>query len=228
MQRGDAFSGIEATISGEDSGLKLFNIIRRLAPNLSKSEVRDLFIEGAVSINATSVRGHVDEARRTKIGDVICVHAPRILKACQFDVLFSSSTMVALRKYSGVSMASESEFTKYAFSLLGDTGGSDMEVDWVYRLDRAVAGVCLAAKGEAITLLRVQLARNFLNLSFRAVVCGTVSSRELRCDDEPGMMLQVDVRSVQKCRAVETLSVIDFSPQFSSSEPKNGGTNGLV
>jgi HemK-like putative methylase len=228
MHTRDANSDIQSTISSEDSGKKLFLVVRHLAPHLSKSEVRELFAAGAISINSVSVRGHIDEARRSELGDLICVRMPRTLKTCVFEVLFSSSSVVALKKDPGVSLSPESDLSKYAFSLLGDSAapGTTMDTDWVYRLDRAVAGVCVAAKGSALRELRSLLSRNHLTLTFRAVVCGTVSSRVLRHESEPGMELHVVVRSVQQCRAVEAISSVDFSPLFDTGETAGSAEHG--
>lgn len=178
-------------VAAEQTGARLDKFLNAVRPDLSRSFLQTLIVNGSVRVN--------DAARKSnytvKAGDTIALEIPAPLpadampEAIPLDILYQDDALLVLNKPAGlvVHPAAGHPTGTLVNALLGYDPAivtSNRErAGIVHRLDRDTSGVMLVAKNDAaLHELQRQFAAREIHKTYLALVTGTVMSPQGKID----------------------------------------------
>ncbi|MGE0259089.1 MAG: RluA family pseudouridine synthase [Alphaproteobacteria bacterium] len=175
---------IEVTIAVEDSGDRLDRALQRQMPQLSRSRLKQLILDGRVESGGRMLR---DPAQRASPGAVIAVHLPEpepaepAAQPIALDIRFEDEHLIVIDKPAGmvVHPAPGNPEGTLVNALLAHCGpslagiGGVRRPGIVHRLDKDTSGLLVAAKTEAAhRALADDFAARRIERAYGAVVWG--------------------------------------------------------
>ena len=174
----------EVTIPASEAGTRLDRALQRLLPDLSRSRLKQLILDGRVSQRGTVLR---DPARRADPGAPIIVVLPEpeeavpTAEAIALDIRFEDEHLIVIDKPAGlvVHPAPGNATGTLVNALLAHCGGSLAGIGGVrrpgivHRLDKDTSGLLVAAKTEfAHRTLSQDFAARRIERAYTAVAWG--------------------------------------------------------
>src|SRR5712692_496706 len=175
---------IEIIIAPEDGGVRLDRALQRLLPELSRTRLKQLILDGRVSSDGRLLR---DPAQRASAGAVVTVMLPEpdeptpAAQAIPLDIRFEDEHLIVVDKPAGmvVHPAPGNPHGTLVNALLAHCGpslagiGGVRRPGIVHRLDKDTSGLLVAAKTEvAHRALSHDFASRRVERAYSAVVLG--------------------------------------------------------
>jgi 23S rRNA pseudouridine1911/1915/1917 synthase len=175
---------IEVTIAAEDGGVRLDRALQRQLPELSRTRLKQLIIEGAIASDGRVLR---DPAQRASPGASVIVMLPEpeeptpAAQAIALDICFEDEHLIVIDKPAGmvVHPAPGNLEGTLVNALLAHCGPSLLGIGGVrrpgivHRLDKDTSGLLVAAKTEtAHRALSHDFAARRIARAYSAVVWG--------------------------------------------------------
>jgi 23S rRNA pseudouridine1911/1915/1917 synthase len=149
----------QVEVTPDNAGLRLDALLARTFPAFSRSRVKDLIVNGAVTING---RPETGPSRKVKAGELIILSAPEPVEAAPepedipLAILYEDADLIVLDKPAGmvVHPALGSPHGTLVNALLYHCGAGLSGINGVkrpgifHRLDKDTSGVMVAAKTE--------------------------------------------------------------------------------
>src|SRR5947207_3381182 len=174
-----------ATVAAEHSGLRLDRFLALAFPDLSRSRLKSLLEQDAVTRAHETIR---DPNTRVKPGEIyeVCVPEPAAAipeaQAIPLKVVYEDNDLIVINKPAGlvVHPAAGNPDGTLVNALIAHCGsgmlsiGGEARPGIVHRLDKDTSGLLVAAKTErAMASLAKQFANHTIERAYNAVVWGS-------------------------------------------------------
>jgi len=175
---------VRAAMTADEAGLRLDRALHAKAPELSRTRLKGLILEGRVMRNGAAVH---EPSLAVKAGEVFCISIPTPAEATPkaeqitLDILHEDKDVIVINKSSGlvVHPAPGHAGGTLVNALLHHCGDSLSGIGGVkrpgivHRLDKDTSGVMVAAKNDAAHhSLSTQFADHTISRSYLAIVAG--------------------------------------------------------
>jgi 23S rRNA pseudouridine1911/1915/1917 synthase len=175
---------VEVVIAREDAGVRLDRALQRQLPEMSRSRLKQLILDGGVACGGRLLR---DPAQRTAAGTSIAVQLPEVAEAVPaaqplaLDIRFEDAHLIVIDKPAGmvVHPAPGNREGTLVNALLAHCGpslagiGGVRRPGIVHRLDKDTSGLLVAAKTEAAHhALSHDFALRRIERTYRGIVWG--------------------------------------------------------
>lgn len=170
------------TVTPEDAGIRLDQLVSARCPDLSRNRVQKLIEEGHVTVDDKAVK----PSHKVRIGEevAVCIPPARPVEvrpqAIPLDILYEDSDIIVVNKPAGMVVhpaAGNYEGTLVNALLAHCTDlagiGGELRPGIVHRLDKGTSGVMVAAKNDAAhQALTNQFRNRTVMKEYRALVMG--------------------------------------------------------
>jgi len=199
--------GVRHLVSIEAGGERLDKALSDALPQLSRSRIKALIVDGNVARLVPALDGSEDEATisepsmRVKSGQVFAIVIPEVVpakpqaQAMDLDVRYEDEHLIVIDKAAGlvVHPAAGNPDRTLVNALIAHCGnslsgiGGERRPGIVHRLDKDTSGLMVAAKtDEAHKGLAEQFEARRIERAYRAVVWGVPAMREGRIEGNIG------------------------------------------
>src|SRR5712691_7728198 len=189
-QASGAEQRVEITIAAGDAGLRLDRALQHLLPELSRTRLKQLILDGRVATAGAALR---DPAQRAIPGNRIVVTLPApdepspAAQTIPLDIRFEDSHLIVIDKPAGmvVHPAPGNPAGTLVNALLAHCGpslagiGGVRRPGIVHRIDKDTSGLMVVAKTEAAhRALSVDFAQRRIDRAYTAFVWGVPAPRD--------------------------------------------------
>jgi 23S rRNA pseudouridine1911/1915/1917 synthase len=150
---------LEVTVAGDEGSARLDRVLAVRCPELSRSRLKALILEGAVTIKAAAIR---DPAYHVRPGDTILIDVPEaapaepLAEAIALDIVYEDDDIIVIDKPAGlvVHPAAGHETGTLVNALIAHCGpslsgiGGVRRPGIVHRLDKDTTGLMVVAKND--------------------------------------------------------------------------------
>jgi len=229
-------------LEAQTEGERLDVFIARTVPELSRSRIKTLILDGNVRVNQKPVKPHY----KVHLADSIEVEADEVrvsehaAEAIPLDILYEDEALIVVDKPAGIVVhpgAGNPDHTlvnallHHAKQNLSGVGEA-FRPGIVHRLDKDTSGVMVVAKNDRVhESLQKQFSDRTVNKQYQAIVKGVVDHEEFKCDEPIGKaVLSRKKLRIQPVGGRESLTYFRVVERFNQAtrlevRPRTGRTH---